>query len=155
MTERTLRVLVWTAGAAWLASWFLPVMDDAWGCQAFRYSISGVWPYHGTRPSDAEDAIPLLLGACTNFAFVAMIAMLLRNRVTRPGLFFRVALACLLIDLYFPVQAARAEGLQALRELLIGYWAWLLAFVLVCVVGGFSAFSNRRTSKTPTAGTPA
>ena len=40
-------------------------------------------------------------------------------------------------------------------RLLIGYYVWLAAFALLVAVGALNVVSVRRTSKTPTAGTPA
>jgi hypothetical protein len=49
------------------------------------------------------------------------------------------------------VSAWRENGLN---ELLIGYYFWLAAFALLLAVAILIAFATRRTSKTPTAGTP-
>ena len=63
----------------------------------------------------------------------------------------RVALACFLLNLYWFVTAWRDD---ALKDLLLGYYVWLAAFALLLAVASLIAFANRRTSKTPTAGTP-
>jgi len=77
--------------------------------------------------------------------------MLIRNRIEHASRFLRVAIICLVLDLYWLVQAARADQLG---KLLIGYYAWLAAFVLLVAIGAISVVSSRRTSRTPTAGTP-
>ena len=56
------------------------------------------------------------------------------------------------MDLYWLVEALRAGEAASL---LIGYYVWLVAFALLVALGAVSVVSARRTSKTPTAGTPA
>jgi TM2 domain-containing membrane protein YozV len=63
-----------------------------------------------------------------------------------------VALACLLLNLYGLVEMLRAGERTGL---LVGYYVWLLAFALLLALGVLSVVSARRTSRTPTAGTPA
>jgi hypothetical protein len=142
------RHIVRVAALLWLASWLLPVFDDIAGWQAFRYALSSVWPYQGRQSSEIDDAAPHVLSALTNVVFIILAAHVELERVTRAGLFLRVAIACLALNLYWLVQLIRdgsAAGLQA------GYYAWLAAFALLVVSG----VSIHRTSKTPTAGTRA
>lgn len=136
------------AALLWLASWLLPALDDIAGWQAFRYALSSLWPYQGRQSSEIDDAAPHVLSAFTNVVFIILAAHVELRRVTRPGLFLRVAIACLLLNLYWLVQLIR-DGSAA--ELQAGYYAWLAAFALLVVSG----VSIHRTSKTPTAGTPA
>ena len=114
----------WIARAAallWLGSWLLPVLDDA---------------------------VPHVLSAATNGAFIILVAHVELNRISRPGLFLRVAIACLILNLYWLVQLVRDGSADELRA---GYYAWLAAFALLVVSG----VSIHRTSRTPRAGTPA
>jgi hypothetical protein len=136
------------AAVLWLASWLLPVFDDIVGWQAFRYALSSLWPYHGRQSSEIDDAAPHVLSAFTNVVFIILAAHVELGRVTRAGFFLRVAIACLLLNVYWLVQLVR-DG--SAGELQIGYYAWLAAFALLVVSG----VSIHRTSKTPTAGTPA
>jgi len=69
-----------------------------------------------------------------------------------PVIYLKVAIACLLLDCYWLVQAWRMGEAGALQ---VGYYAWLAAFALLVAVGTLNVVSARRTSKTPTAGTPA
>ena len=143
----TPRVLAWVAAACWAVSWFLPVLDDVRGWEAFRWSLASLWPFRG-REAGGEDSIPHVLSALTNVVFIILVAHVELKRVTRPGLFFRVAIACFILNLYWFVQMARDSALADLR---VGYYAWVLAFALLIVSG----VSIHRTSRTPTAGTPA
>jgi hypothetical protein len=73
----------------------------------------------------------------------------------RPGLFVRIALACVLLNLYWFVRAWREKGLQ---DLLFGYYVWLGAFALLLAAAVLQAMATaseaRRTSRIPTDGTP-
>jgi hypothetical protein len=148
MTSGLSRHIARAAGLLWLASWLLPAFDDIPGWQAFRYALSSLWPYHGRESSEIDDAAPHVLSAATNVVFVILAAHVELGRVTRSGLFLRVTIACLLLNLYWLVQLIR-DG--SAGELQIGYYAWLAAFALLLISG----VSIHRTSKTPTAGTPA
>jgi len=143
------RTLTWVAAAAWLASWFLPVVAGDPGWAAFRAALEG--PFRHSFPTPPEDAIPQVFSALTNVAFALMFVMLVRNRIVHHARFLRVAIICLVLDLYWLAQAMRANEW---RSLLSGYWVWLTAFALLVAIGIINVVSDRRTSKTPTAGTP-
>ena len=144
------RLLGWAAGACWLASWFLPVTEGYQGWGAF-YTVL-VSPFRENFPTRGEDAVIHLLSASTNAIFLVLFAHWLLDRISRPGMFIKVALVCLLINLYWPVEMLRAGEYHGL---LAGYYAWQLSFALLVAIGVLSAVSARRTSKTPRAGTPA
>jgi heme/copper-type cytochrome/quinol oxidase subunit 4 len=129
------------AAACFVAAWFLPAAADVPGWMAFRYAFSPVWPYGSSAPQGGEDAVPQVLSALTNVAFVVMFAQLLARRVKRPGLFLRVAIACFVLDLYWFVQMLR-DGSG--RDLLVGYYLWLAAFALLVVIGGILTRGARR-----------
>jgi hypothetical protein len=148
LPDTRLRQLLWVAVTLWLASWFLPVIDDVAGWQAFRAALSSFWPYGSAASNEFEDAVPHVLSAATNVAFVILALHIQLGRAMRAGIFLRIAIACVLLNLYWLVQAARAGQWHAL---LAGYYSWLAAFVLLVVIG----VSIHRTSRTPTAGTPA
>lgn len=147
MISNRARWLALAATLLWLASWFLPVVDDINGWAAFRYALASIWPYQN-RGGDDADAAPQVLSAVSNAVFLVLAGKALVGRVWRPGLYARVALACALVDCYWLVQAAREDEIANLR---IGYYVWIAAFVLLIVSGA----SDRRTSRTPTDGTPA
>lgn len=149
MISRSQWLLARIALAAWLASWFLPVVDGYAGWAAFRAALEG--PFRHSFPTAAEDAIPQVFSALTNVAFPIMFYLLARHRIEHPARFLQAALICLILDLYWLVQVVRANELG---KLLAGYYVWIGAFALLCVVGAISVVSNRRTSRTPTAGTP-
>jgi hypothetical protein len=154
LTHTTLtKALAWTAAALFAASWFLPVLEDVPGWMAFRYALAPLVPFrdHDAGSVGWEDSAPQLMSALTNLVFVLLFALWASRQSPRPGLFVRVALACFLLNLYWFVTAWRDN---ALKDLLSGYYVWLAAFALLLAVASLIAFATRRTSKTPTAGTP-
>jgi hypothetical protein len=150
--ERVTRGLGWLAAAAFVASWFLPVLDGVPGWMAFRYALAPLVPYRDASTITWEDSAPQVMSALTNVVFVILFVLWLLKQSPRPGLFVRITLACFLLNLYWFVKAWRERGLN---DLLYGYYLWLAAFALLASVAAVIAFSSRRTSKTPMAGTPA
>ena len=149
--SRLTQALAWTAAALFTASWFLPVLEDVPGWMAFRYALSPLIPYRGLGETGWGDAAPQVMSALTNVVFVILFVLWAIGQNPRPGMFVRIALACFLINLYWFVNIWRDD---ALEDLLFGYYAWMAAFALLLSVAILISFSNRRTSKTPTAGTP-
>jgi hypothetical protein len=131
MSISALRSLAPLAAVCFLASWFLPVMQDVPGWMAFRYALSPLWPYGPPGSTETEDAIPQVASALTNVAFVIMFILVLRGKVRRPGLLFRVSILCFLMNLYWFVELAR-DG--SLKDLLVGYYAWMVAFALMIFI---------------------
>ena len=148
--NRVARVLGWAAAACWLASWFLPVIENYPGWAAF-YTVL-VSPFRREFPTSGEHAVIQLVSAATNAVFVVLFVHWLLQRITRPSMFLKLALACFIANLYWPVEMLR-EGERG--GLLSGYYAWEGSFALLLAIGVISVVSARRTSKTPKAGTPA
>ena len=143
----TIRNLGWLAVACFLAAWFLPAAPEVPGWMAFRYAFAPLWPYQSSQSQAVEDAVPHVLSALTNVVFVALFLQLIAGKVMRPGLYFRVAIACFVLNLYWFVQMLR-DG--SVRDLRIGYYVWLVAFALLAIVGGMlmrsaSVASTHRT----------
>jgi hypothetical protein len=145
--------LAWLSAAAFAASWFLPVLDDVPGWMAFRYALAPLVPYRNAGNEAWEDNVPQVLSALTNVMYVILFGLWLAKQMFRPGLFVRITLACLLLNLYWFVQAWRDP--QGLDDLLYGYYVWMAAFALMFAVALLTAYAGRRTSRTPTDGTPA
>ena len=142
---------MWPAAAAFLASWFLPVMENTSGWEAVRYAMAPLAPFRDAANAASQENIPQVLSALTNLVFVLLFVLWLLKQMFRPGLFVRIALACLLLNLYWPVMAWRNGEL---RVLLAGYYVWEAAFVLLTAAAVVTAFAARRTSRTPMADTP-
>jgi hypothetical protein len=141
---------VWLAAIAFLASWFLPALDGVPGWMAFRHALSPLVPF-GAAANLGDHAIPAVLSALTNVMFLVLFGLWLARQMFRPGMFVRLALACLLLNLYWVVQAWRDTDLDSLR---IGYFVWLSAFALLLAAAILTAYEARRTSRTPTAYRP-
>ena len=124
--SRSLRVLGWAAAACWLASWFLPVIDDYPGWAAFYTVLVG--PFREKFPISGEDAVIQLVSVATNVGFVVLFAHWLLQRITRPSMFLKIALACFIANLYWPVEMLRAGERGGL---LAGYYAWEASFALI------------------------
>jgi hypothetical protein len=148
MNSRITPVLGWIAAAAFLASWFLPVLPDLRGWEAFRYALAPLVPFRDADPTTWEDSAPQALSALTNVVFVLLFVFGVRKRAIRPGLLVRISIACFALNLYWLVKAWREEGLA---DLLYGYYVWIASFALLLII---SVVAARRTSKTPTADTP-
>jgi len=144
-------LLAWTAGAAFAASWFLPVLPDVPGWMAFRYALAPLVPFSDAGDLAWDDSIPQVLSALTNLVFVILFVLWVTRQNVRPGLLVRLTLACFVLNLYWFVRAWREHGIN---DLLIGYYVWEAAFALLLGVAVIIAVANRRTSTTPTAGTP-
>lgn len=145
----SIRNLGWLAAVCFAAGWFLPAASEMPGWMAFRYAFAPVWPYDGSRmDGGVEDAVPQVLSALTNVVFIVMLAQLMLGRVKRPGLYFRVAIACFVLNLYWFVQMLR-DG--SAHELWIGYYVWMVAFALQVLIGWMLA----RTVPPPAPGRPA
>lgn len=142
---------MWLAAIAFLASWFLPVMDNTRGWEAFRYALAPLLPFRDVGSQTSQENIPQVLSALTNVVFILLFVLWLIKQMFRPGMFVRIAIACALLNLYWPVMALRNGEL---RVLLTGYYVWEAAFVLVTAAAIVTAFAARRTSRTPTADTP-
>jgi hypothetical protein len=132
--------LAWTAAAAFAASWFLPVLADVPGWMAFRYSLAPVIPYRDAGSGGFEDSAPQVMSALTNIVFVVLFVLWAIKRSPRPGLFVRITIACLVLDLYWFVKAWRDGGV---KDLLVGYYVWLAAFALLVVVAALMASATR------------
>ena len=153
MNARLIPAIAWAAAAAFLASWFLPVLEDVPGWMAFRYALAPLVPYRDVGDVAWEDNVPQVLSALTNVAFVILFGLWATKQAPRPGMFIRISVACFLLNLYWFVRAWRDTN--ALADLLYGYYVWMAAFALLTATAILTAYAGRRTSRTPTAGTPA
>jgi hypothetical protein len=149
--DTLMRILGWTAAAAFLASWFLPVLKDVPGWMAFRYALAPLVPFRDAGAVAWEDSAPRVMSALTNVVFVILFVLWQIKQPVRPGLFVRITIACFVLNLYWFVTAWRDHSVG---DLLVGYYVWLAAFGMLLALAAFIASSSRRTSKKPTAATP-
>ncbi len=146
MTKLT-KILAWTAAAAFVASWFLPVLADVPGWMAFRYALAPLVPFSDAGGIAWDESAPQVMSSLTNVVFIILFGLWVANQTVRPGLFVRIAIACFILNLYWFVTAWREHGLN---DLLIGYYVWLAAFALLLAMASLIAYASRQTSRTPT-----
>jgi hypothetical protein len=140
LTTRSVHNLGWLAAACFVAGWLLPAAQDVPGWMAFRYAFAPVWPYGSGSAANIEDAAPQVLSALTNGVFIVLLALFFLGRVKHAGLFFRVAIGCFVLNLYWFVQTVRDGTVHDLR---IGYYVWLVAFGLMMLIGWVQMRSAR------------
>jgi hypothetical protein len=83
-----------------------PVLDDYAGWAAFRAALQG--PFRDPFPTRGEHVIGQILSALTNVVFIALFLYWVRGRMERPWMFTKVALVCLVLNLYWLVEMIRA-----------------------------------------------
>jgi len=132
-------MLLGIAAAAFVASWFLPVMPESTGWQAFRIAFSPVWRYHGFTFSRWYEAAIAAASALTNVAFiVAWLAVALRRVAATRWLAAGLALLGV-FNLYWII-ALREDA----ADFGIGYYLWVGAFLCLAL-----AVLARRAMLTP------
>ena len=124
------RLLAWAAAACWLAAWFMPVTDGIAGWEAFEAAILA--SFRNQYPARGEFAITSVASALTNVVFVLLFLQWARGRDTRPTLFAKIALICVIINLFWLVEMLRSGERSGL---LAGYYVWLASFALLVAVG--------------------
>ncbi len=114
--------------------WVLPVIDDDQrvyrGVHAFRVALSPLWPYEQFRMPAGYMTWLSIASALTNVVFVVMAAYLwphvARAAGSRLGVFVLGAAA--LLNLHWTVTMQDNAA-----DLAIGYYLWVLSFVLLLV----------------------
>lgn len=123
---RSWRAVLGAAIVAHALGWWLPVVRDYRGWQAFRVAFSPVWPFEQFRIQPGLLLVLSVASALTNVAFVALTAWLVAGR--RPAAVVYGALAAAALDLHWPI----SMGSQRSR-LEIGYPVWILSFLLLAL----------------------
>jgi hypothetical protein len=117
-------LLLAIAAAAFVASWFLPVMPESTGWQAFRIAFSPVWRYHGFAFSRWYETALAVASALTNVVFVVAWLALALRRVAAT----RLLAACLALagvfNLYWIIILREDAG-----DFGFGYYLWVGAFL--------------------------
>lgn len=134
---RPWRVALGAAIVAHALGWWLPVVRDYRGWQAFRVAFSPVWPFEQFR---LEPGLLLLLSvasALTNVAFVVLAALLLAG--ARPKAVAYGALAAALLDLHWPFSMGSQRS-----QLEEGYAVWVASFVLLALAAWLKSAAPER-----------
>jgi hypothetical protein len=132
---------LWVAGvAANLLGWLLPVVDDYRGVHAFRVALSPIWPYEEFRIPAGYLVWLSVASGLTNVVFVGAAAYLwpriARGGGSRAATFVLGGAALLNLHWTFTMQ-------DSAEDLAIGYYVWVLSFVLL-LLAGHPAFARKR-----------
>jgi hypothetical protein len=139
-------MVVWIcAVVANLLGWILPVIADDnrvyRGVHAFRVALSPIWPYEQFRMPAGYLVWLSVASALTNLLFVAAAAFLW-PKVARGMSGSRVAVfalgAAALLNLHWTFTMEESAA-----DLAVGYYVWVLSFVLLLLVA-HPALSPRR-----------
>jgi Protein of unknown function (DUF3024) len=135
---RTFPLLV-TAACSYVLAWFLPVLGDYVGWQAFRIALSSIWPYQGFVGGSLYISAVDILSALTNVAFVVcLVGLVARWRMKRSFVVSLLAAAAAL-DVSWFVSMGDDRG-----KLRIGYYLWVCSFI-VLALGAY--WRTRNTTK--------
>lgn len=139
------------AKAFWIAAvvanvlgWALPVVDDYRGIHAFRVGLSPIWPYEEFHIPDGYLVWLSVASALTNLVFVVF-AVYLWPRIAR-AMGSRLAVfalgAAALLNLHWTITMEDSAD-----DLAIGYYVWVLSFVLL-LLAAHPALSPRSRPST-------
>jgi hypothetical protein len=132
---RAARTILVAAIVAHVLGWWLPVVRDYRGWQAFRVALSPLWPYEQFRIEPGTLLVLSVASALTNVLFVVLAAVLLRGRSGRSRAVLWAAAGATLLDLHWPISmGAERAALES------GYFAWVISFALLA----FAAFLDIR-----------
>lgn len=114
------------AVVAHLLGWWLPVVRDYRGWQAFRVALTPLWPYENFRIEPGWLLVLSVASGLTNVLFVGLLALLVARE--RDRLVAGAALGAVLLDLHWPISMGAQRA-----ELASGYFVWIASFVLLAL----------------------
>ncbi len=142
----TRAMAIWIcAVVANVLGWILPVVDDYRGVHAFRVALSPIWPYEEFHIPDGYLVWLSVASALTNLLFIALAAYLWPKVASgmsrsRVAVFSLGAAALLNLHWTFTMEDSAAD-------LAVGYYVWVLSFVLL-LLAAHPALSPRRRPST-------
>jgi hypothetical protein len=119
--------------------WWLPVVRDYRGWQAFRVAFSPVWPFDNFTIDPGPLVALSVASALTNVLFVALVALLAigwAHTRGRARTVLWLAAGAALLDLHWPVSMG-----QMRVELEPGYFVWVGGFALLALAAFFEFLS--------------
>ncbi len=121
------------AAIMYVLSWFMPVVDGGTtlaqggvpGWEAFRVALSPIWPYEGLSGDSWFSDLISVISGLTNLWFIVSVAILAAwpERSVHHVL-WGLVLCALVNALWFVLAEARGD-------LLVGYYVWFSAFVVL------------------------
>jgi hypothetical protein len=127
-------------GAAVVAhalGWWLPVVRDYRGWQAFRVAFSPVWPFEQFRIEPGLLLVLSVASALTNAAFVVLAGLVVAGRHRELAIYGSLAAA--IVDLHWPMSMGSQRS-----QLDIGYPVWVASFVLLALAAWLRRAPGRR-----------
>lgn len=132
--RRFTKLVLPIAALVFVIAWLTPVVDGGTtlaeggvpGWEAFRVSLSPVWPYEGLEVSTWYWGILTVASALTNFVFLAALA----HVVWRPGTQRRAIAWSLTVAFAVDCSWLFTGDLEYLR---LGYYLWVASFALLAV----------------------
>jgi hypothetical protein len=124
---------------AWLAAvvtnllaWFMPVVDDYVGWQAFRVALSPLWPFEQFHIPPGSLLVLSVASGVTNVLFLLLAAVLVTQPARRAKPVLWIAAAATLVNLHWPISmGAERDELEA------GYFIWVCSFALLTLAAFF------------------
>ncbi len=108
------------------------------GWEAFRVSLSPIWPYEGLEVSTWYWGILTVASALTNFVFLALLAHL----VWRPAVHRRAVAWSLDVALVINCSWFISGDREYLR---LGYYLWVASFALLALAAWFPPARDEST----------
>jgi hypothetical protein len=135
---RAARTILLAAVVAHVLGWWLPVVQDYRGWQAFRVALSPLWPYEQFRIEPGLLLVLSVASALTNVLFVGFAAVLLVGSESRARALLWAAAGATLLNLHWPISMGAERA--ALQN---GYFVWVTSFALLAFAA-FLAVRGRR-----------
>lgn len=136
------RAMLAAAIVAHALGWWLPVVRDYRGWQAFRVAFTPIWPFEQFRIEPGPLLVLSVASALTNVAFVAFAGLVVAGR--HRALAVYGALSAAVIDLHWPISMGSQRS-----QLELGYPVWVASFLLLALAAWLRAADGPRPSHNP------
>jgi len=122
------RATLLAAIVANVLGWVLPAYSEERGWSAFVFALSPLWDYSSFHGQPVGLLAFIVASALTNVLFIALVALLVRDKMRHARLALWAAAGATLLNLYWPIL------LEPQRERLeSGYFIWVTSFALLAL----------------------
>jgi len=122
------RATLLAAIVANVLGWVLPAYSEERGWSAFVFALSPLWDYSSFHGQPVALLAFIVASALTNVLFIALVALLVRDKMRHARLALWAAAGATLLNLYWPIL------LEPQRERLeSGYFIWVTSFALLAL----------------------
>ena len=123
----------WLAAVATnLLAWFMRVVDDYVGWQAFRVALSPLWPFEQFHIQPGPLLVLSVASGITNLLFWVLAAVLVTQPARRAKHVLWAAAGATLLNLHWPISMGAERD-----ELEVGYFVWVGSFALLTLAAFF------------------